>query len=206
MTKWINDAVLDAALDEIRDNANLMTLCSQPPTTRTEAVTTYALADVAMASGDFTKADGDVSGRKLTVAQKTGVTVDTSGMATHRALVDGTRLLHVSEIDYQSGDGRTNTAQGGSSTTIQLDASASATDDAYNDMAVTLVRAADGSSETRIISDYVGSTKTATVPSWSGTAPVSGDTFTVYGQSLTSGNTTTINAHDIELEDPQATH
>ncbi len=95
MTKTVNDDVLDAALDEIRDNCNLMTLCSQAPTTRTEAVTTYALADVSMSSGDFTKANGDTSGRKLTVSAKNTVPVDTDGTGTHLALVDGTRLLYV---------------------------------------------------------------------------------------------------------------
>lgn len=101
MGKWINDAVLDAALNEIKNNANLMTVCSQQPTTRAEAVTTYALADVAMASGDFTIADGNTSGRKITVAAKNGVPVDASGTATHIALCDGTRLLLVSTITSQ---------------------------------------------------------------------------------------------------------
>ena len=40
-----------------------------------------------MASGDFTKANGDTSGRKLTVAAKSGVLIDASGTATHTALV-----------------------------------------------------------------------------------------------------------------------
>lgn len=110
MAKSVLDAVLDAAHDEIRNNCNLMTVCSQEPTTRTEAVTTYALADVAMSSGDFAKADGDTSGRKLTVAQKTGVNVDTTGTGTHVALVDGTRLLFVTtctSVSLTSGNSAT---------------------------------------------------------------------------------------------------
>ena len=204
MTRFILDAVKDAALSEIKDNANLMTLCSQPPTTRTEAVTTYALADQAMTSGDYTIADGDASGRKLTAGAKSDVDIDTSGMATHIAHVDGTRLLAVAEMAIGS-TGRANTCQSGTSTTIQLDASASAVDDQYNDMAVTLIRA-DGSSETRIITDYVGSTKTATVASWTGAAPTSSDTFRVFGQQMTDTGTVTFPAHDIyEITDPSAT-
>lgn len=94
MAKWANDSVMDAALDEIA-TATLMIACSAQPTTRAEAVTTYALADVAMAGGDFTKANGDASGRKVTVAAKAAVTVDASGTATHVALVDATTLLYV---------------------------------------------------------------------------------------------------------------
>jgi hypothetical protein len=94
MAKSCHSDVIDGALDIIRNNANLMILCSAQPTTRAEAVTTYALADVAMAAGDYTKA-ADGAGRKLTVAAKTGVTVDVSGTGSHIAWVDGSRLLYV---------------------------------------------------------------------------------------------------------------
>jgi hypothetical protein len=95
MAKWCNDDVLDAALDEIRDNCNLLILCSAQPTDRNDAVNVVNLADVAMISTDFTKADGTVSGRKLIVAEKYTVTTDHNGNATHIALVDAARLLYV---------------------------------------------------------------------------------------------------------------
>lgn len=87
MAKWANDAFMDAALDYL-DQSTLMIACSAQPTTYAEATSTYALADVAMtADTDYTKANGDTSGRKATVAAKSGVTVDASGTATHIALV-----------------------------------------------------------------------------------------------------------------------
>lgn len=101
MSKFVSTTVLDAALDKIA-TATIMTVCSAQPTTRTEAVTTYELADVVMASGDFTKANGDVSGRKVTVAAKSGVPVDNSGSATHIALCDASTLLYVTTITSQS--------------------------------------------------------------------------------------------------------
>jgi hypothetical protein len=103
MAKSVHNDVLDGAWD-IFALADLMTVCSQEPTTRTEAVTTYALADVAMTPGDgndYTIADGDTSGRKVTTAAKSSVTVDTTGTATHVALVDGTRLLYVTTCTSQ---------------------------------------------------------------------------------------------------------
>lgn len=102
MAKSVHDSVLDGAFD-ILDQANLMTACSAQPTTRTEAVTTYALADVAMTvNTDYTKANGDTSGRKVTVAAKSSVLVDTTGTATHIALVDGTNLLYVTTCTSQA--------------------------------------------------------------------------------------------------------
>lgn len=96
MAKATPDAVLDKILDEIA-TATSMVACSAQPTTYTEAVTTYALADVVMAGGDYTKANGDTSGRKVTVAAKSAVDVDTSGSATHVALVRtaDTTLIYV---------------------------------------------------------------------------------------------------------------
>jgi hypothetical protein len=102
MAKIVHDDVLDGATSVIKTNANLMIVCSAQPTTRAEAVTTYALADVAMASGDYTQANGDTNGRKVTVAAKTAVTIDTGGTATHVALVDGTRLLYVTTCTSQA--------------------------------------------------------------------------------------------------------
>lgn len=86
MAKFANDIVMDGALDIIA-TATRQIACSAQPTTYTEANSTYALADVTLSSGDYTKANGDTSGRKVTIAAKSGVLIDTSGTATHVALV-----------------------------------------------------------------------------------------------------------------------
>lgn len=105
MGKWANDNMMDAALDYVA-TGNIMTVCDTQPTTRTEAVTTYALADIALTpgdgNGDFTVANGDTSGRKLTIAQQSDVAIDTSGTATHVAICDGTNLLYVTTCTSQS--------------------------------------------------------------------------------------------------------
>jgi hypothetical protein len=94
MSKWCNDYVLDLPLEEIKDVANRMCVCSQQPTTYEEAITTYMLADVDISSADFTgPSDGDVSGRKLTVNAQSNIEVDASGGTTHIALVDTTNLI-----------------------------------------------------------------------------------------------------------------
>lgn len=86
MAKFAVDAVLDGTLDVIATATKLI-VCSAQPTTYAEANSTYALADVVIDSGDFTKANGDTSGRKITVAAQSSVLIDASGTATHIALV-----------------------------------------------------------------------------------------------------------------------
>lgn len=78
-------------------------------------------------------------------------------------------------------DGRTGTAQAGGASTITLDSSASATDDIYNGATVTITGGT-GSGQTRIISDYVGSTKVATVSAAWTTQPDNTSTFSVSSQ------------------------
>lgn len=101
MAKFVHDDVLDGAWD-VFDQANIMTVCAGQPTTRTEAITTFKLADVALTPDtDFTKANGDSSGRKVTVAAKSAVPVDTSGTGDHIACCDGSRLLYVTQMTSQ---------------------------------------------------------------------------------------------------------
>lgn len=95
MAKTANSIIMDGALDVIA-TATKQIACSAQPTTYTEANSTYNLASVTMAPGDFTKAAGDTSGRKITMAAKSGVIIGTTGTATHIALVrvsDSTLLL-----------------------------------------------------------------------------------------------------------------
>lgn len=104
MAKWVHNDVLDEALNYVNDNCTRMTLCSAQPADYTQANATYKLADVTMAPADFTLSDGDVSGRKVRVSQKTNVTVDSTGNATHVALLDvsNTKLLYVTTCVAQS--------------------------------------------------------------------------------------------------------
>ena len=102
MAKTVNDLVLDGAFD-ILDQATGMHACNAQPTTRTEAVTTFQLASAVMTPDtDFAKANGDVSGRKVTVAAKAGETIDNTGTALFIALTDATNLLYVTSCTSQA--------------------------------------------------------------------------------------------------------
>lgn len=101
MAKAVHDDVLDGAFNVLNDGT-ILTVCNAQPTTRTEAVTTYKLADVTIDASDFTIANGDTSGRKCTIAEQANVPIDTSGTANHIAICDGTRLLLVTTCTSQA--------------------------------------------------------------------------------------------------------
>ena len=77
---------------------------------------------------------------------------------------------------------RSNTAQSATSSTLVLDASASAVDDFYNDMSLTITGGT-GVGQTRRIRDYTGSSKTATVTNAWVTTPDSSSTFAIMPMS-----------------------
>lgn len=83
--------VFDDGLNEIKNNATAQHVCSAEPTTRAEAIS-LSLGTVDMTSGDFTLGNGDVSGRKITMAQKS-TTATGDGTITSIAVIDGSRLL-----------------------------------------------------------------------------------------------------------------
>ena len=102
MAKSAPDATIDGGLTYI-DGSDYMCVCSTQPTTYTEARETYMLAEVAMAAGDIVIAD-DTSGRKATMAAKSGVTITNSGNAQHIALVKvgDTTLRYVTTCTLQA--------------------------------------------------------------------------------------------------------
>lgn len=97
----LHDDVIDNGPQYIKDNCDKVVLCSAEPTTYAEANATYALADVATTSTDFTVQNGTTSGRRVSMAAKSGVTVDTPGTATHTAYLDtgASKLLGREALD-----------------------------------------------------------------------------------------------------------
>jgi len=104
MSKFLHTDVQDALLSYISSNATRLCVCSTQPTTYTEAITTYELGDVTLSGADFSLAAGDVSGRKVTIAQKSNLAVDNSGTAGFIALVDvsNAKLLAVTTCTSQA--------------------------------------------------------------------------------------------------------
>lgn len=88
MGKAVDASVYDAAHNLTKGGTTKMVLCSAQPTTYAEANATFKLGEVAMVTGDYTLANGDVSGRKMTIAAKAGVPITVTGTGNHVAVID----------------------------------------------------------------------------------------------------------------------
>ena len=104
MAKFTDDSVLDAALAKVATATRMVITSAQPA--NFAGIAAVALADVTMTAGagngDYTLANGDTSGRKLTVLAQSAIPVDASGTATHVCLDDGTTLLQVTTCTSQA--------------------------------------------------------------------------------------------------------
>lgn len=104
MAKSVHNDVLDAALAEIA-TATRMGACSAEPA-NFAGIAAVLLADAVMTAGlgngDYTAADGDTNGRKVTMTQKADQAIDVSGTATHITLDDGVTLQYVTTCTSQA--------------------------------------------------------------------------------------------------------
>jgi len=103
MAKFTADEVLDAPLTKVATCTRMVVTSAQPA--NFAGIAAVALADVTLTAGngngDYVIANGDTSGRKLTVGAQTGVNVDSNGTATHVCLDDGATLLSVTTCTSQ---------------------------------------------------------------------------------------------------------
>lgn len=86
---WISDTGLDLILSYVAE-CDMLTICSQEPTTHTEAIATYRLGEyTTLTWGSI--GNGTPNGRKVsTVAITTGGDVLGTGTATHWAVISTT--------------------------------------------------------------------------------------------------------------------
>ena len=89
MGKVVTDGFLDGGIDAI-SGATALNICTAEPTSIAECDSLSLIPAHTLAGGDFTKANGDTNGRKVTVAQQATLSIDASGTATHIAINDGT--------------------------------------------------------------------------------------------------------------------
>ncbi len=102
MGKFASTDVLDGSLNIVRAATRMVATNGQPASYA--AADSGRLAEAALASGDFTLAAGDISGRKVSIAAKSGLAVVAAGTADHVALLDAatSRLLYVTTCPSQA--------------------------------------------------------------------------------------------------------
>lgn len=95
MGKDIPDTVKEILLEDIADNGDIMHACSGEPANYA-GIAAVSLGSVALTegdgNGDYTLGDGDVSGRKLTVALQT-ITPTGDGNVTHIVIADSVAMV-----------------------------------------------------------------------------------------------------------------
>jgi hypothetical protein len=94
MPHYLNDIVVDEALNKLKNNVNKLTLCEGQPATYSEANTALGtgsgkkLGEVTVTSSNFTLADDPIDGRRLTCAALNNVGIDVAGDLTYLAWID----------------------------------------------------------------------------------------------------------------------
>jgi len=102
MSKFCSNPVFDAALAKVSTATRMIAMSGQPATYA--AADGGRLSEAAVVPADFTIANGDISGRKVTVAAKSGLAVIAAGTVDHVALLDPTTssLLYVTTCPAQA--------------------------------------------------------------------------------------------------------
>lgn len=97
MPKVVADAVLDAALNTIKNAAIRMAVCSSQPANYA-GIAAVRLAEATMASSDYTLSAGNSPsaglGRKMAMAAKNGVSVTATNTANFVVLHDNVSVMH----------------------------------------------------------------------------------------------------------------
>jgi len=100
MAKYLNPTVvLDGLLDKIATGTSLA-VCSAQPSVLGD-IATYALATTSLTGGSYTKANGDVSGRKISIYVADPIAITATGTATHVVVYTATDILLVTTSTSQ---------------------------------------------------------------------------------------------------------
>jgi len=99
MGKLATDGMIDGGLDKIATCTKL-TVCAGQPTNYAD-IAARALATAILTGGSFTKANGDTSGRKITVASQSSMSITATGTADHVVIDDGTSEYEVTTATAQ---------------------------------------------------------------------------------------------------------
>ncbi len=100
MPKLSTDGMIDGGLNKIITCVKL-TICAGQPTSFAD-ISARSLAAVTLTGADFTKANGDVSGRKSTIAAKSSIPITASGTADHVVIDDGVSEYEVTTSTAQA--------------------------------------------------------------------------------------------------------
>jgi hypothetical protein len=104
MAKNVPDTTLDVLPTKIATAVRLSVCASEPA--NYAAIAAATLANVALTpgngNGDFTIANGDTNGRKVTVLAQNAIPITSSGTANHVVLDDGSAIILITTCTAQA--------------------------------------------------------------------------------------------------------
>jgi hypothetical protein len=105
MAVYVHPDVLQNGLDFLQANGTRLVVCSNNPATFADANGAAKLCEAVLAPADYSFANGDVSGRKIIVAAKSGLAVAVAGKALHICILDvvASKLLIKTETQPATG-------------------------------------------------------------------------------------------------------
>lgn len=174
----------------------------------TNAATTITTALTTTFTGNLTGSVGSVTGAVGSVTGNVGGNVVGSVASVTARVTANTDQWNGATVGAIPPDAvfiRSGTAQAGGASTITLDASASATNNLYQNETI-FIRSGTGAGQSNIIASYVGATKVATVATAWATTPDNTSVFTILadGPSIASVSGT-VNANVIQVAGQTAT-
>jgi hypothetical protein len=109
MAKFCSSIILDAAATVIRDRGAKIAVCTSVAITTVDLVQANMLAETTLTTGagstSYTIADGDVSGRKITISAQASIAVATTGIAQQICIyttIGTTALLYKTDATTQA--------------------------------------------------------------------------------------------------------
>lgn len=171
------------ALSELRNVVQVVYASTERGTAQAGAGGSITLATTAVAVDSFYNGlrvritAGTGSGQETGISGYTGATRVATVSPAWTTAPDATSVYEI--VLSQASTTETGTAQAGGASTITLATSTSPTDDFYNDKFVVTITGGTGNGQRRAITDYVGSTKVATVGSAWTTNPDATSTYRV---------------------------
>lgn len=103
MAKKYADSVLDGALNIVKNGATSLVFCSAEPANFAGVAAVTLASSAALTAADFTgPADGDVSGRKLTVNAINDIAPSANGTITYAVLCSADTLLVGTSVTSQA--------------------------------------------------------------------------------------------------------
>jgi hypothetical protein len=103
MAKKFADSIFDAALNAVKNAATTLVFCSAEPANYAGIAAVALMTKTGLTAADYTgPADGDVSGRKLTVNAVSNMTPSANGTVTYAVLHDGATLLAGTSVTSQA--------------------------------------------------------------------------------------------------------